>query len=330
MMKKLVELLLLSQEELLAHISGIYAPLYTKQEFEGGIVFIPKNVEKYPLMCAHLDTINTHRKTPLERSDLYINKDYIGLPTSTKKACLGGDDRCGVYIALELLASGLPYAFGFFLDEEIGGVGSKKYIPIMNDNITALVGLDRKGSNDVALYGYDNNELTEIFEKQGYKKAFGTFTDASNIAEGCDLACVNLSIGYYNEHTPTEQIHFSETGNTLNILRKVEVINALASKQYLAEFRQDVTSYYVMIDIANFPLIEINGDELLVSVTPNSITEQQRFGNLVTYSLEGFDTEKYFSLDDLFIELAYAYGRGEPLVIDSSRIASKQRSSLRR
>ena len=327
MMKKLVELLLLSQEELLEYINRIYAPLYTKQEFEGGIVFIPKNVEKYPLMCAHLDTINTHRKTPLERSDLYINKDYIGLPTSTKKSCLGGDDRCGVYIALGLLASGLPYAFGFFLDEEIGGVGSKKYIPLMSDNITALVGLDRKGSNDVALYGYDNNELTEIFKKQGYKKAFGTFTDASNIAEGCDLACVNLSIGYYNEHTPTEQIHFSETENTLNILRKVEVINALASKQYLAEFRQDVTSYYVMIDIANFPLIEINGNELLVSITPNSITEQQRFGNLVTYSLEGFGTEKYFSLNDLFVELAYAYGRGEPLVIDSSRIASKQQSN---
>lgn len=326
-MTKLINLLLMSQEELLACIDAIYAPMYEKEVFEGGLVFKPKDVEMYPLMCTHLDTINTHRKTPLKRSDLYINKDYIGLPTSTKKACLGGDDRCGVYIALELLASRVPYAFGFFLDEEIGGVGSKKYIPIMDDNITALVGLDRKGSNDVALYGYDNNELTEIFEKQGYKKAFGTFTDASNIAEGCDLACVNLSIGYYNEHTPTEQIHFSETENTLNILRKVEVINALASKQYLAEFRQDVTSYYVIIDIANFPLIEINREELLVSVTPNSITEQQRFGNLVTYSLEGFDTEKYLSLDDLFVELAYAYGRGEPLVIDSSRIASKQQSN---
>lgn len=319
MMKKLVELLLLSQEELLAHISGIYAPLYTKQEFESGIVFIPKNIEKYPLICTHLDTINTHRKYELTKEDIVLFDKDIKLDKASKASCLGGDDRCGVYIALELLASGLPYAFGFFLDEEIGGVGSKKYIPIMDANITALVGLDRKGSNDVALYGYDNNELTEIFEKQGYKKAFGTFTDASSIAEGCDLACINLSIGYYNEHTPNEQIHFSETENTLNILRKVEVINALASKQYLAEFRQDITSYYVMIDIANFPLIEINGEELLVSVTPNSITEQQRFGNLVTYSLEGFDTEKYSSLDDLFIELAYAYGRGEPLVIDSSR-----------
>lgn len=325
MMKKLVELLLLSQEELLSYISRIYAPLYTKQEFEGGIVFIPKNVEKYPLMCAHLDTINTHRKTPLERSDLYINKDYIGLPTSTKKACLGGDDRCGVYIALELLASGLPYAFGFFLDEEIGGIGSDAYSAIIDTtHITALIGLDRKGSNDVALYGYDNNELTEIFVKQGYKRAFGTFTDASNLAEGCDLACVNLSIGYYNEHTPNEQIHFSETENTLNILRKPEVIEVLASKQYLAEFRQDITSYYAVIDIANFPIIEIAGEELLVNVTPTSVKDQQHFGALVTFSLEGCDSEKYYSLDDLFTELAYCYSNGAPLIIDSSKKPSKK------
>lgn len=321
----------MSQEELLAYIDAIYAPMYEKEVFEGGLVFKPKDVEMYPLMCTHLDTINTHRKYKLTKEDIVLFDKDIKLDKASKASCLGGDDRCGVYIALELMAKGLPYAFGFFLDEEIGGKGSDNYSTIIDTtNITALVGLDRKGSNDVALYGYDNSELTEIFVKQGYKVAMGTFTDASNLAGVCGLACVNLSIGYYNEHTPNEQIHFSETENTLNILRKVEVINALASKQYLAEFRQDVTSYYVMIDIANFPLIEINGDELLVSVTPNSITEQQRFGNLVTYSLEGFDTEKYFSLDDLFIELAYAYGRGEPLVIDSSKKLYNQRSSLRR
>ena len=327
MMKKLVELLLLSQEELLAYIDAIYAPMYEKEVFEGGLVFKPKDVEMYPLMCTHLDTINTHRKYKLTKEDIVLFDKDIKLDKASKASCLGGDDRCGVYIALELLANGLPYAFGFFLDEEIGGVGSKKYIPIMDtEHITALVGLDRKGSNDVALYGYDNSELTEIFEKQGYKKAFGTFTDASNIAEGCDLACVNLSIGYYNEHTPHEQIKFSETQNTLTMLRKLEVIEALTSKQYLSEVREDMASYYVMIDIANFPLIEINGDELLVSVTPTSLKEQQRFGNLVSFSLEGYDTEQYFSLDDLFIELAYAYGRGEPLVIDSSKRLSKQQS----
>lgn len=319
MMKKLVELLLLSQEELLEYISKIYAPLYTKQEFEGGIVFIPKNVERYPLMCAHLDTINTHRKTPLERSDLYINKDYIGLPASTKKACLGGDDRCGVYIALELLASGLPYAFGFFLDEEIGGKGSDNYSTIIDTtNITALVGLDRKGSNDIALYGYDNSELTEIFVKQGYKVAMGTFTDASNLAGVCGLACVNLSIGYYNEHTPQEYIVFGEVEDTLKMLQKLSVIASLAEKQYIFENTQTLDPLYTYVDIANFPIVAIEGEEFYIEAFPNKIRHQEKTGEYLLYNIAG-RVEQYLSINELLEDLTLYLWGTYPIVIDSSR-----------
>ena len=327
MMKKLVELLLLSQEELYARIDDIYAPMYEKEVFEGSLIFKPKNVEMYPLICTHLDTINTHRDYKLTKDDIALyDTGEIKLHPSSQAVCLGGDDRCGVFLALELMAKGVPYAFGFFLDEEVGGIGSDNYSTIIDTtHITALVGLDRRGYNDVALYGYDNQELTEIFTKQGYKEAMGTFTDASNLAGVCGLACINLSIGYYNEHTPNEQIHFSETENTLNMLHKPEVIEALASKQYLAETKQNTSNCYTIIDIANFPIIEVDGEELLVTITPTSPTRQGFHGELVTFGIEGYGFDNYSSLDELFTEIAYySQSMREPLIIDSSKKPSKK------
>lgn len=319
MMKKLVELLLLSQEELLAYIDAIYAPMYEKEVFEGGLVFKPKDVEMYPLMCTHLDTINTHRKYKLTKEDIVLFDKDIKLDKASKASCLGGDDRCGVYIALELMAKGLPYAFGFFLDEEIGGKGSDNYSTIIDTtNITALVGLDRKGSNDVALYGYDNSELTEIFVKQGYKVAMGTFTDASNLAGVCGLACVNLSIGYYNEHTPQEYIVFGEVEDTLKTFQKLSVIASLAEKQYISENTQTLDPLYTYVDIANFPIVAIEGEEFYIEAFPNKIRHQEKTGEYLLYNIAG-RVEQYLSINELLEDLTLDLWGTYPIVIDSSR-----------
>ena len=202
---------------------------------EGGILVTPKENRKYPLICVHLDTINDHKSKALPK--LNIKGDYISLASDSPCNCLGGDDRCGVYIALSLIKHRIPYGFGFFYDEEIGGVGSGIVSPLINnlDNITAFIGLDRRGCDELALYGYDNSELIDLFESKGYFKATGSFTDASNLSSLSDkrLACVNLSVGYYNEHTLKETINITAMNRTLKVLKSM--VDELSSKLFLID-----------------------------------------------------------------------------------------------
>lgn len=189
-----------------------------------------------PMLCVHLDTINTHgNKCKIKPERDFEYDEHLGILGLTKNSplkCLGGDDRAGVWIALELInymeSSGdYKYDVGFFKDEEVGCKGSTVYaseIDIHSINTTCYIGLDRKstkGVQEVALYGDDNKELTEIFNDLGYVTDMGSITDASNLSG--DVACVNLSVGYDNEHTKSEVLYIYSMLDTLEKLRTLEL-----------------------------------------------------------------------------------------------------------
>lgn len=234
----IIELLKYNQNELgnkIKEIVSNYRDFYSIISIDGGgILVTPKGSKNYPLICSHLDTINDQRKEK-ETPKIVIQGDYISLASDSPCSCLGGDDRCGVFIALELIKARLPYAFGFFYDEEVGGVGSSYMLQYLTDNITAFIGLDRRGADQAAIYGYDNSELMSLFERRGYFKAKGSFTDASNLARiySKGVACINLSVGYYNEHTPKETINITAMNRTLTILK--DMVDGLTSKPFLIE-----------------------------------------------------------------------------------------------
>ncbi|WP_279062242.1 hypothetical protein [Campylobacter lanienae] len=240
-MNEFIKLLMINQSELSKYILNYLDRINAKEYYnikridKAGILVTPKGNRKYPLICAHLDTINDHKSKELPK--LNIKGDYISLASDSPCECLGGDDRCGVYIALSLIKDRTPYGFGFFYDEEIGGVGSGIASPLINnlDGVTAFIGLDRKGCDELALYGYNNSELVSLFESRGYFKARGSFTDASNLSSFSDkgLACVNLSVGYYNEHTLKETINITAMNRTLAVLKSM--VDELSSKPFLIE-----------------------------------------------------------------------------------------------
>jgi len=84
----------------------------------------------------------------------------------------------------------------------------------------------------VALYGYDNDELTEIFTNKGYVENHGTRTDCSSISEKISIACVNLFCGYENEHTSDECVDCGSLAFAFEVLTDKNVIQALSAKQY--------------------------------------------------------------------------------------------------
>lgn len=245
----LKNLLTFNQTELFEHIAqkvsknnNYYIIAFNKS----GIIVIPKSVNKYPLICSHLDTINDSKKIKLQNSDIEIDGDIIRLSKSSLAKCLGGDDRCGVYTALQLIYLGFPFGFAFFCDEEIGCIGSSRLAKDIdeNKNITTFIGLDRRGLDNVAVYGYNNQDLINLFENEGYIEVDGSITDVAVLSEQSsrNLACVNLSVGYYNEHTKREFINIFAIQRAIKTLIKLCFV--LSKKAYT----YNVSDYYSLID----------------------------------------------------------------------------------
>jgi len=231
-----VKILMLTQEELATHVEGVAKEkgfnVISKHPYYIGI-----NIkDNQPCLVAHLDKVGEIPKPDQVKFDYPLIR--------SKDTPIGGDDRCGVWIMLELIRNCYyQYSYLFCFDEEKGCIGSSKVD--VKFKPTCLIGLDRRGFNDCALYGYDNDELISVFETQGYKPTLGSITDVAILAERYKIACINLSVGFFNEHTKDEFININAMRNTLEIISKPEIISKLSMKEYkYKEFALDDTFLY--------------------------------------------------------------------------------------
>jgi len=174
------------------------------------------------LLTAHMDTV--HANTVQDFYE-YINekKEYV----LSSPQGIGGDDRCGIYMILEIIrqSESKPYIL-FCEDEETGGIGSKKFCKTESiselEELKYMIELDRANGNDAVFYECDNPEFTEFIEENtGYKEAWGSFSDISILAPAAGVAAVNLSCGYYNAHTLGEEVNINEMFNTINVVLKL-------------------------------------------------------------------------------------------------------------
>ena len=172
------------------------------------------------LLTAHMDTVH---KQPVEEFYEYVDKDGNHIISALQG--IGGDDRCGIYMILEIIKEHKCSVL-FCEDEEIGGVGSDKFcetefIKELSE-LKYLIELDRANKNDAVFYDCDNPEFTSfICENTGFKDTFGTFSDISNLAPACGVAAVNLSCGYYHAHTLQEEVVVEEMLHTIEVVKKL-------------------------------------------------------------------------------------------------------------
>jgi di/tripeptidase len=156
------------------------------------------------LLVAHMDTV--HKELPKTIS--YDKKaDSLSSPQG-----IGGDDRCGVYMVLEVLKA-FNCSVLFCEDEECGGIGATKFTNTelaKTLEFNYMIEFDRKGSNDAVFYDCANDEFEEFITEEFYKTAWGSFSDISVLAPFFECAAVNLSCGYYNAHTTNEYVVISE------------------------------------------------------------------------------------------------------------------------
>lgn len=170
------------------------------------------------MLCAHLDTV--HKRQPVTIVD-------DGKRVSSPQG-IGGDDRCGVYAVLSVLktveATGKkPYVF-FSTDEEVGGASTKRAAQDVKMRVAGvgyMIQIDRRNSVDSVYYKCGNKQFKKFIDEHGFVEAHGSFTDICNLSPVFDLASVNLSSGYYNEHASNEYVVYDELQATIDKIVKI-------------------------------------------------------------------------------------------------------------
>jgi len=188
---------------------------------KGFLLLIPKENPVPIMLTAHMDTVHEKpvRQIIIEK---HIDKTIISSPQG-----IGGDDRCGIYMICKMLDEGMrPYVV-FCEDEEIGCVGaelfaSSKEKDMVLGKVKFMVELDRKNATDAVFYECENFDFNEFIEKEtGYKEAIGSYSDICEIAPELKVAAVNLSCGYYHEHTLQHYVVWEEMLNTIKATKKL-------------------------------------------------------------------------------------------------------------
>lgn len=169
------------------------------------------------VLVAHLDTV--HKMLPQEF--FYDSeKNVLWSPQG-----LGADDRAGVYAILQIISSGLRPHVIFCHDEETGGIGAKAlvtdipYCPF--DDLKCIIELDRSGKQDCVFYDCNNEDFNKYIESFGFVYDEGSFSDISIIAPKWEIAAVNLSIGYYHEHSLGEYLNIKEMNDTIEKVKAI-------------------------------------------------------------------------------------------------------------
>jgi hypothetical protein len=216
------------------------------------------------MVVAHLDTVfedfskpySTHLTT-IELKEIYHDQ-VEGVMWSPDG--IGADDRVGVFMILSLVRTGIRPSILFTTDEESGSASGydfalKYKYKFQNYGINYLMELDRSGINDCVFYKCDNPDFTKYIEGYGFKINAGSFTDISVICPIIKIAGVNLSVGYWNEHSKTEMIDLFTMSKNFGIIykmikdsKKIEKVYKFIPKKKLKKIKPKEEEFEILVD----------------------------------------------------------------------------------
>lgn len=167
-----------------------------------------------PLLNCHMDSV-----MKLEDMVRLQQASWDDSPIFKTGGIIGGDDRCGVYLQLKLLASYPGLNFIFSRNEEKGCLGvrillkKKENQEAIRENVLYALGLDAMGSGTIACF--DNGYGSWAFDKAlcqvskddnlGFSSQMGGSSDVTYLQKY--TSCANISVGYHNPHTKDECIN---------------------------------------------------------------------------------------------------------------------------
>lgn len=205
-MKSFEDICYMTQNEVKEYMKSYLTSKQYEVICEDGFLYAKGDI---PVMIvAHMDTVHKEQPSFISRCD-----GKISSPQG-----IGGDDRCGIYIIANIVKS-MHCSVLLCEDEETGGRGANKFVKSehsKNLDIKYMIEFDRRGNNDAVFYSCDNRDFVDfVTDNTGYKETNGTFSDISILMPATKLCGVNLSSGYYKEHTKDEYVVYDEMMSTM-------------------------------------------------------------------------------------------------------------------
>ena len=224
---------------------NIYA---TKGDLEEG--------EYYPMFIAHTDTVHTKIDKIVVKEEKLTRPNTFGKSFGDDKVdCLkaytedgsptgiGGDDKCGIFICLELLKQLDKVKIGLFVSEETGCHGSSKCDENFLQDVGYITQYDAPGNHliseicsGVRLFERDSEFFIKTLDI--ITTCFGNemliqshpYTDISQLKKKIDVSCINISCGYYNMHSNQEFISIDDVCRAIEVGKNM--VNTLGYKKY--------------------------------------------------------------------------------------------------
>lgn len=236
-MKRFEDICRMSQSQLKTYLTKYLKSKYNDVTSSDGFIYAKGT---FPvLLVAHMDTVHKHQVKQIVYADK-LNK--ISSPQG-----IGGDDRCGVYMIMQIVKD-YNCSVLFTEDEEIGGIGASKFVKALRKKeieiakVNYMIELDRKGEKDAVFYECDNPEFEQfIMQDDDWQIAYGSYTDIVELEPEIEVAGVNFSCGYYKPHTTDEYVVISEMKANIN---KVKKLLARTDQEKEFEFIEAENGYY--------------------------------------------------------------------------------------
>jgi len=220
------------------HMGNIYV---TKGELGEG--------EFYPCVVAHTDTVHTDQaELIVKEMDLTIVSTLLNdktvltaiNPITNGETGIGGDDKCGVYLCLEMLLTKKQLKAAFFVQEEIGMIGSKEADPKFFENVGYAIQFDAPTNNwfsvscnGVKLWNEEfGSAVTPLLTESNVTNfSYDPFTDVVQLKKKFDFCCSVLFSGYYRQHSVKEYVVVEDVNKSF--ITGSKMIETLGLKKYL-------------------------------------------------------------------------------------------------
>jgi putative aminopeptidase FrvX len=281
--------------------------------------------EYYPMFIAHTDTVhhkvdkiivkeeklirpNTFGKT-FDKTEVDCLKAYTegGNPTG-----IGGDDKCGIFICLELLQQLDKVKIGLFVSEETGCHGSSKCDENFLQDVGYITQYDAPGNHliseicsGVRLFERDSEFFTKTLKV--IEESFGNemliqshpYTDISQLKKKVDVSCINMSCGYYNMHSNQEFVSIEDVRCAIEVGKNM--VKELGNKKYEYVYKPiTYTSQTVMNSLVGFDMDDDLKEEDIHQLETVDVIEEK---DGITIS-DIYDGSSVFISDD---DIPYLY-----------------------
>lgn len=196
-----------------------------------GNIYVTKGIaDTYPCFASHMDTVHYITKGGIQIAELYDGDVLMGInPTTMMPTGIGGDDKCGIYAALNAMGALPTCKAAFFVDEEIGCVGSYQANMAFFSDCRFVLQADRRGNDDFVtdIFGGISSDkfqddILPIITDFGYKFCDGMMTDVQALRDNdIGISVANMSAGYYRPHSANEYICLTDLENVCNMMLEI-------------------------------------------------------------------------------------------------------------